>query len=108
MIVRKVEALRSLVRGWKQSGVVGLVPTMGALHEGHLSLVRAAKSGADRVIVTTPTPQAFGFVMNIGLDLPAELRGGDYVRERNLAEQKTLGAIADTWDTLGAIAEADF
>jgi pantoate--beta-alanine ligase len=52
MIVRKVEALRSLVRGWKQSGVVGLVPTMGALHEGHLSLVRAAKSGADRVIVT--------------------------------------------------------
>lgn len=52
-VLREVAALRDLVRGWQMAGdVVGVVPTMGALHEGHLSLVRAAKAQCARVIVT--------------------------------------------------------
>ncbi len=52
-IIRSLDDLRALTRAWKAAGeTIGVVPTMGALHEGHLSLVRAAKASCDHVIVT--------------------------------------------------------
>lgn len=53
VIFRRIAELREEVRRWKVDGaLVGVVPTMGALHAGHLSLARAAKAECDRVIVT--------------------------------------------------------
>jgi pantoate--beta-alanine ligase len=52
-VVTSIAALRARVAGWRASAdKVALVPTMGALHEGHLTLVRTARNRAQRVVVS--------------------------------------------------------
>ncbi|HKS60977.1 MAG TPA: pantoate--beta-alanine ligase [Xanthobacteraceae bacterium] len=52
-IAKTVPALRRIVAGWRDKGeTVALVPTMGALHAGHIALVRLARRRADRVVVS--------------------------------------------------------
>ena len=51
-IVKTVDEVRVIVKEWKKEGLtVGLVPTMGFLHEGHKSLITRAVSENDRVVV---------------------------------------------------------
>ena len=51
--VRSVSDLRTEVARWRAAGeTIALVPTMGALHDGHLSLVRLAKEKADRCVAS--------------------------------------------------------
>ena len=61
-VVRRVADLRAVIAGWRKDGLsVGLVPTMGALHDGHFSLVQASTEQNDRTCVTLfVNPKQFG------------------------------------------------
>lgn len=85
-IVRTLPALRETVAGWRDAGLgIGLVPTMGALHEGHLSLVRAGLARTDRVIVTL-------FVNPRQFNNPADLAAYPRTEDADAAKLAVAGA----------------
>jgi pantoate--beta-alanine ligase len=79
-IVHTIEDLRAEVLAWRQAGeTVGLVPTMGALHNGHMSLVRMSRAKTMRTCVTLfINPKQFG--VNEDLNIYPRDKKGDVTK----------------------------
>lgn len=84
-IVRESMALHQLVRAFRASGErLALVPTMGALHEGHLALVAKARQRADKVIATI-------FVNPTQFNDPADLERYPRTETEDIAKLEKAG-----------------
>lgn len=115
-LVRTIAQLRDAVGAWRARGErVALVPTMGALHEGHLALIDAARGRADRVVASVfvnplqfgPTEDLARYPRNLERDRALlEERGVDLLYAPSVEEmypdsaQVTVdpGVLATHWD----------
>ena len=110
-VVKTVKEVRDIVASWRKDGLsVGLVPTMGYLHEGHQSLIRESSSQNDRTVVSVfVNPIQFG--PNEDLDVyPRDLErdkraveeaGGDLIFNPEPAEMypEHFTSFIDTTET---------
>jgi len=113
-IIKKIKDCKLIIKKLREKGyIIGFVPTMGFLHEGHLNLIRMAKKECDKVIISifvNPTQFEPGedfkkYPRNIERDsILAEKEGVDYIfypaagemyksRHKTLVEVKDLGSI---------------
>ena len=88
-IVRTVVDLRSAVAAWRAEGhSIALTPTMGFLHEGHLSLVRLGKSRTSRVVASLfVNPSQFAPLIGVIETTPVQVEmgfGHETVRSQEL------------------------
>lgn len=87
-VLRTVAALRAQAAGWRAEGrAIGLVPTMGALHEGHASLAARARADCARVVVTV-------FVNPAQFESPEDLARYPRTEEADAALLAPLGVDA--------------
>jgi pantoate--beta-alanine ligase len=112
-VVRTIPDLRQALSGWRQASErVGLVPTMGALHAGHMALVEAARRGCERVITSIfvnpkqfapnedlasyPRPEAADLDMldGAGVDL-AYVPSGDQIYPAGFSTLVRVGGLSE-------------
>ncbi len=95
-VARTIKALRARVDGWRSAGLtVGLVPTMGALHDGHLSLIRRSHGLAQRTIASifvnpaqfAPTEDLGSYPRQEGVDLELLQKAGCHLAFLPTAEE---------------------
>ncbi|MGJ8622952.1 MAG: pantoate--beta-alanine ligase [Yoonia sp.] len=84
-ILRTLAGLRDQTAIWRQAGeTIGVVPTMGALHQGHLSLARAARAQCDRVIITI-------FVNPMQFNDPDDLKNYPRTEQEDARKLESIG-----------------
>jgi pantoate--beta-alanine ligase len=95
-VARTVKALRARIDGWRSSGLtVGLVPTMGALHDGHLALIRQSNQHAARTVASifvnpaqfAPTEDFGAYPRQEGADLELLQKAGCHLAFVPAAEE---------------------
>lgn len=112
-IARTIAALRQRVSEWRRQGfTVGFVPTMGALHDGHLTLVREAGQRADRVVASVfVNPTQFAAHEDLGAYPRQEARDAELLAGAGCAlmyapaVEEMYPADATTTVSVGAPAE---
>ncbi len=88
-VVKTIQEVREIVKGWRKEGLsVGLVPTMGFLHEGHQSLIAKSVADNDRTVVSVfvnpiqfgPSEDLEAYPRDLNHDMAAvEAMGGDLI-----------------------------